>query len=316
MTKPRSHYVDPHHARYYHITSRCVRRAFLLGSDPITGKDYNHRKAVFLQRLKHLSHFFSVNIMAYAIMSNHFHIVVYFDPNGTKHLSDEDIAFRWCALFNQQPIDTPPSIPQSLSDFELNQTIRYHELLIDPQRIQQCRNALASLSTFMQHLKQPFALWANRQDDCKGHFFESRFYSGALLDEVDLMACMAYVDLNPVEANIARSLREAGHTAVHERLYADRFDADRLTAYLAPLWEDEAPGEAQQAGGANDDTDPQYRPVLPYRLLDYARQLNLAIVYLTGQQADLPDGLAPWMVRLLNRERHKRQAAPFFDYAY
>ena len=304
MTKPRSHYVDPRNARFYHLTSRCVRRAFLLGQDPVSNRNHHHRKNIFLKRLKQLARYFTVDIMGYAIMSNHIHLVVRFDPNGAVHWTDEEVAFRWCCVYDGHGIDSELSTkhaPAGPEDFDLNQAIRYHDLLLDPTRVDRCRQALSSLSRFMQHLKQPFAVWANKQDQCKGHFFESRFYSGALLDESDLMACMAYVDLNPVEAKIATSLRESVDTSIHERLYAERFDPERLEAYLAPLW--------------NEDTE-QPKPNLPYRLHDYAKQLNLAISFLTGDQTELPDRLELWMTRLLNRERKKRPAPPFFDYAY
>ncbi|MEM7001222.1 MAG: hypothetical protein AAF529_10575 [Pseudomonadota bacterium] len=246
--------------------------------------------------------------MGYAVMSNHVHLVVHFDPNGADALSDEEVAFRWCCIFDGQGLNknvrADEERPQSPEDFTIEQAIRYHDLLLDQERVERCRQAIASLSRFMQHLKQPFALWANRQDECKGHFFESRFYSGALLDETDLMSCMAYVDLNPVEADIASSLREAENTSIHERLYAERFDASRLEAYLAPLWSEETAG---------DEATPTRK--LSHQLITYAKQLNLAILYLSGRETELPKQLESWMVRLLNRERHKRSAAAFFDYA-
>ncbi|MCH9671889.1 MAG: hypothetical protein K0U93_10625 [Gammaproteobacteria bacterium] len=47
-----------------------------------------------------------------------------------------------------------------------------------------------------------------------GHFFEQRFYSGALLSEQALMAAMAYVDLNPVRARIAEDIEQCDHTSI------------------------------------------------------------------------------------------------------
>ena len=70
----------------------------------------------------------------------------------------------------------------------------------------------------MQHLKQPIARRANEEDDCKGHFFEQRFYSGALLSEEAVLAAMAYVDLNPVRAKLARRLAQCHHTSISARL--------------------------------------------------------------------------------------------------
>ena len=308
MTKPRSHYVDSEHARYYHVTSRCVRRAWLLGIDPLTRVDHNHRKGVLLQRMQHLARYFAVQIMGYAIMSNHFHIVLHYDPKENDRWSDEQVAERWCAAFNGGSIADSPDQAQTLESFDVNQTIRYHTLLLDAERLSRCRDALGSLSCFMQHLKQRFSAWANHEERAKGCFFEKRFYSGALLTEEDLLACMAYVDLNPVEAGMARSLREAGDTSIYERLSSVRFDVSTLETYLAPLWSDaEAEHDNVTASGLSKR--------LPCTLREYATQLNLAITYLTRGDAELPNRLSSWMARLLNRQRKRRQTAPaFYDY--
>jgi hypothetical protein len=61
---------------------------------------------------------------------------------------------------------------------------------------------------FMKHLKQPIAYQANHEDKCSGHFFEGRFFSGALLDENAVIAAMAYVDLNPIHARITQHIDE------------------------------------------------------------------------------------------------------------
>ncbi|MEM7002116.1 MAG: hypothetical protein AAF529_15105 [Pseudomonadota bacterium] len=235
-------------------------------------------------------------------MDNHFHLVLHYDPREGKNWTDEEVAFRWCSAFQRRGICDEIDVFDNPEDFNIDEAIRYHDLLSDPERIIRCRAALSSLSRFMQHLKQPFAVWANKQDTCKGHFFESRFYSGVLLDESDLMRCMAYVDLNPVEAGIAKSLRAAKDTSIHERLYADRFSRDRLESYLAPLWE-------------SDERTTESSTHTHCRLTEYVKQLNLAIVYINSNGAKLSDQLEDWMARLLNRERNVRTDACYFDYA-
>ena len=304
MAKPRSFYVDQEQPGFYHITSRCVRQLWLMGTDKRTGKNYNHRKDVLLDRIKHLSRFFAVNIYAYAIMSNHFHLVIRYDPKACEAWSDEEVARRWCAAFNGLPFEKTLYGPTELDEFNLTQSIRYHDILLDPERLQRCRKNLGSVSKFMKHVKQPFAVWVNKEEGCKGHVFESRFYSGALLTEQDIMACMGYVDLNPVEAKMVQTLKANKDTSINERLYKERFNAKKLDAYLAPLWEDEEAIEAEKL------------PVLPYPLKHYADQLNLAIIYYNRGPSTVLDKVDGWMAMILNRERKKRSQDPaFFDYA-
>ena len=85
----------------------------------------------------------------------------------------------------------------------------------------------------MKHLKQPIARRANLEDDCTGHFFEQRFYSGALLTEEALIAAMAYVDLNPVRAELAGRIEEIRDTSIRERLQVN--SAEALADYLRPV---------------------------------------------------------------------------------
>ena len=89
------------------------------------------------------------------------------------------------------------------------------------------------LAREMQHLKQPIARRANEEDGCKGHFFEQRFYSGALLSEEAVLAAMAYVDLNPVRAKLARRLAQCQHASITARLLENSPAA--LADFLRPL---------------------------------------------------------------------------------
>jgi REP element-mobilizing transposase RayT len=98
MTSPRSHLVDPEAPGFYHCISRCVRRAFLCGEDALSGRSFEHRKQWVEERLLELAEVFAVGVYAYAVMSNHLHVVVYVDPSATLAWSPDEVAQRWVRL--------------------------------------------------------------------------------------------------------------------------------------------------------------------------------------------------------------------------
>ena len=79
MPKARYRQVSIDNIPYYHCISRCVRRAFLCGSEPVSGYDFEHRRQWIVDRIKLLCSVFAIDLCAYAILSNHYHIVVRID---------------------------------------------------------------------------------------------------------------------------------------------------------------------------------------------------------------------------------------------
>ena len=83
----------------YHCINRCVRRAYLCGDDPVTGKSFNHRKGWMRDRLEQLAAAFAIDVLDYAVMSNHFHVVLRNRPDIVARWSDLEVARRWWMLF-------------------------------------------------------------------------------------------------------------------------------------------------------------------------------------------------------------------------
>jgi len=194
MTLARSQQISLEHTPYYHCTSRCVRRAFLCGKDHYSGKNFDHRRQWLESRLELLSGVFAIDLLAYAVMSNHYHVVVRIDVDKSTAWSDEEVVKRWGLIY-------------SLPEGGVSET-----------RIAIWRSRLADLSWFMRCVNETLARRANREDDCSGRFWEGRFKSQALLDETALIRCMAYVDLNPVRAQIAATPEASDHTSIKARI--------------------------------------------------------------------------------------------------
>ena len=226
MTTARHLLVDPDTPGYYHCVSRCVRRAWLCGVDPYDGKSYEHRRAWVEQRLLELAEIFAVGVYAYAVMSNHVHVVLRIDPTAAATWSDEEVALRWVRLF--------PATVDGETDAAASR-LKEQTLLGNTERLSSCRQRLGSLAWFMKALNEPIARRANREDACTGRFWEGRYKCQALLDEAAVLTCMSYVDLNPIRAGIAENLEASAHTSAVQRIESLRANPARAQWPLPPI---------------------------------------------------------------------------------
>jgi len=217
MTRPRSELICYQDTPYYHLVSRCVRRSYLCGFDKESGKSYEHRRLWIENRIRLLSSLFGIDICSYAVMSNHLHIVCKLCPEEIDKLSDRQVVQRWTCLFKG---------PILLQKWQQHQEMLDAELSVVNSTIALYRQRLTEISWFMKCLNEPIARQANKEDDCTGHFWESRYKSQALLTEKAVISAMAYVDLNPIRANMSETPEESLHTSICERI-KPRFDLEQ-----------------------------------------------------------------------------------------
>ncbi|MEW6995204.1 transposase [Colwelliaceae bacterium MEBiC 14330] len=211
MTTARKQLISLADTPYYHCISRCVRRAFLCGEDKNTGQNFDHRRGWVEDKLLSLSQIFAIEVCAYAVMSNHSHLVLFVDENTAKSWTTQAVIERWQKLFKGTLLTQQYLRGEVIPDYLLPS-------LVDTVEVY--RQRLMDISWFMRLLNQSIATQANQEDNCTGHFWEGRFKSQALLDEAALAACMAYVDLNPVRAKIATTPESSGFTSVKKRVKA------------------------------------------------------------------------------------------------
>jgi REP element-mobilizing transposase RayT len=99
MPRPRKNKISLIDTPYYHCVFRCVRRSFLCGTDKLTRQSYEHCRGWVKERLLFLSSLFAIDIYAYAVMSNHTHVVLYVDKDMAESRSKEDVVRRWHQLY-------------------------------------------------------------------------------------------------------------------------------------------------------------------------------------------------------------------------
>jgi len=275
MPQPRNRQISLEDTPYYHCISRCVRRAFLCGQDVHTGFDFEHRRQWIVDRIKLLCSVFAVDLCAYAIMSNHFHVVVRIDAEQARQWSDIEVTERWLQIF---------SGPLLMHQYLGNKDMNAHELEYVTDLLSTWRKRLADLSWFMRCLNEPIARLANAEDHCSGRFWEGRFKSQALLDARAVLACMAYVDLNPIRAAMAKTPEQSDYTSVQERILRPQ------DSCLRPFAENEDDG-------------------IPFGLKDYLEMVDWAGREIKrDKHGHIPDHTPPILTRL------NMDASPLLDY--
>ena len=180
--------IDPTEIQICHTISRCVRRAFLCGDDPVSGESYEHRRQWIRDRLEFLASVFGIDCLTYAVMSNHIHMVLRARPDVVATWSDEEVARRWLRLFPvSREKDGSASEP---TEAEIATIVNQVEVLAERRR------RLSDISWWMRCTTEHIARRANREDRCTGHFWNRPSYCVPILDWMrlgseDTMACAA-----------------------------------------------------------------------------------------------------------------------------
>ena len=236
--KPRREVIDETKTGAYHVWSRTVRQAYLLGYDGYRKRNCDHRKTWLLVRLAALAGSFAVECLDEAVLDNHFHLILRNRPDLAAGWSDVEVARRWLRLKQSALELNPEPSAQAVAEF-----------VQDAKAVKKARKKLSSISAFMAHLKEPVARLANEEDETAGNFWASRFGCRRLRDDASLLVCSLYVSMNTFRAGKVRRLEDDRFSATGLRV-ADlrRGDASRTcSGWLQPVHVD---GDGYDGAGA------------------------------------------------------------------
>jgi len=170
----------------YHVMSRTSCGQYLFDEEA---------KGVFVEMLRKQAGFCGVDVLAYCIMGNHFHLLVAV-PEGCE-ISDREVLRRYRLLYaenNCPPSSASPAVLAKLlsANKEEGQMLRARILA-----------RMHDLSVFMRELKQRFGLWYNHRHQNKGTIWSKRFMSVVVESSREALTTVAaYIDLNPVRAEL------------------------------------------------------------------------------------------------------------------
>ena len=183
MRQPRNFTTD----RCYHLVSRIANRAFYLSEEERTR---------FVDRMWRVAYFSCIDILAYCVMNNHFHILVYVPPE--RELPEDEVLARVRSLY----------FGDRLAAFERMWAMQL--VYDDPEKrkpfLARYTARMWSVSEFMKTLKQLTSQSFNSRRDHTGTIWESRFHARMMTPEekLVLMKVAGYIDRNPVKARLVK----------------------------------------------------------------------------------------------------------------
>src|SRR6056297_184806 len=295
MPQARQNQISLDATSTYHCISRCVRRQYLCGVDTHTGKDFSHRRDWIRTRIFELQSIFAIDVCAYAVMNNHTRLVLCVQQDVALAWSDREVAARWLKLFGGKPLIRSYVAGEQLSQAQLSAV---------SSMIKRYRERLFSISWFMRCLNEPIARQANAEDNVTGRFWEGRFKSQALLDEASVIAAMAYVDLNPIRAGMAKTPEESDYTSIQQRvLEQDPKIAARDKPSIQSLPEDlrSAIGRLMPFSdqATANKTAKHFERQISFEIQEYLELVDWSgRAIIEGKRGSISDGLPPIVDRL------------------
>jgi hypothetical protein len=277
----------------FHIWQRCVRRCYLLGTDPDTGQDCHHRREWIIERLQLLAANFAIDVGFLALMSNHFHLVLRTTPRLVDRMGSWEVARRWLRVYPGKRV---------LDGHWIEPTDEQVQALAeDKDKIATLRKRLSNVSWFMAALSEYVARRSNREDDRDGRFFSGRYRCREIRTDGGLLIAGMYVDLNQLRAGEVLTPEDSQHCSVWYRIQARRTTSADISQRSPDDWLAALTLAADHVGDVPSDNGRRAsdKGLLPISLEDYLRLLDWAgRETRAGKRGAIPADLAPILERL------------------
>lgn len=217
MRKKRTVVANPNFPATFHITNRCIRQNYLMDDGKPVKGNARKRRQVVINRAKALAAAFAIDILRISIMTNHVHLQIRNRPDLVKLMSDEEVARRYLKIYPgycQATVDATNKEPTPPTEDDIQ------KLAQDKKRLREIRSILSSVSRFMQAFNFYISRYFNLVDGTTGAFWESRYKLKLLLDDLAILLCAFYIDLNPIRANVALTLEKSEYTSAYYQICA------------------------------------------------------------------------------------------------
>jgi len=184
-----------HDGGAYHVCSRIVDRRFIFGSG---------EKDCFVTTMRKLEAFLEVKVLTYCVMSNHFHLLLEVpSKEEISILSPQLLRERLPLLYHGA------ALAEAIEELDRAEAVARGEGSSTGTStwlksiVSRYQRRMGDLSVFMKELKWRFSIWYNNSNDRAGTLWENRFHSTLIEgDEHALMTVAAYIELNPIRAQL------------------------------------------------------------------------------------------------------------------